>query len=86
MISTLSESKRPIIPIPAAAKYNASGQPIPPAPTTATFVFTIFTCPSYANYLRSICLEYLCISSVFNGYLILVFKGGDTLISIFLHF
>ncbi len=45
VISTLSESNNPNVPTPAPAKYNPTGQPIPPHPIKATFAFTIFSCP-----------------------------------------
>ncbi len=46
VISTVSESNKPIVPTPAPAKYNPSGQPIPPAPINATLLLTIFNWPS----------------------------------------
>jgi len=57
--SIVSESNRPRVPTPAPARYNARGQPIPPEPMRASLALTILSCPEYAIYFKSICLEYL---------------------------
>lgn len=73
--STRSESKRPMFPIPAAARYRARGHPIPPEPIRATLAYTNLTCPLYSIYLSNICLEYLSMSSLFSGACTFVFRN-----------
>ncbi len=44
--STTSSSTIPIVPMPAAARYSAVGEPRPPAPSSRTFASSIFCWPS----------------------------------------
>jgi len=60
-ISTLSLSIIPILPMPSAAKYIATGDPSPPAPTIRTLDFKSFLCPIIPIFFKIICLEYLSI-------------------------
>ncbi len=45
--------------IPAAARYNAKGEPNPPAPICNTLILESFSCPSSPIKGDIICLEYL---------------------------
>ena len=54
----------PILPIPAAAKYNKTGEPNPPAPTTRTEEDLIFFCPNSPTCGKIRCLAYLAFSSL----------------------
>jgi len=57
--STTSPSTKPIVPIPAPAKYNPAGDPKPPAPTIKTLAAFNFFCPwTPISFIKS-CLEYL---------------------------
>jgi hypothetical protein len=47
--STTSKSTMPIVPIPAAARYIAFGEPSPPAPMSRTLAFFRRFCPSMAT-------------------------------------
>ncbi|SKT88888.1 Uncharacterised protein [Mycobacteroides abscessus subsp. abscessus] len=44
--STTSNSTMPMVPTPAAARYNSVGDPSPPAPMTSTLAFLRRFCPS----------------------------------------
>ena len=44
--STTSKSTMPMRPTPAAARYNAAGEPSPPAPMQSTLPAFSFSCPS----------------------------------------
>ena len=61
--STLSSSIIPIVPTPAAARYNNSGDPSPPAPITSTFACINLFCPFPPTCGSVICLAYRWISS-----------------------
>src|SRR6185437_8963392 len=61
--STLSKSTMPRCPTPAAARYNASGDPNPPAPTISTRPFFSFCCPASPTSGSSRCRLYRSSSS-----------------------
>ena len=44
--STRSKSTIPIFPMPAAARYIATGEPSPPAPITSTLASSSLRCPA----------------------------------------
>ena len=44
--STRSKSRIPSVPTPAAARYMATGEPSPPAPTQSTFASSSLRCPA----------------------------------------
>src|SRR3989337_3889696 len=57
-MSTTSSSIIPIVPIPAAARYRAIGEPSPPAPVIKTLDSQSFSCPLPPTSERIICLLY----------------------------
>ena len=61
--------------IPAAVRYNAKGEPNPPAPICNTFILESFSCPSSPIKGEIICLEYLscCFSVKIKNHLFRIF-------------
>src|SRR5437867_621916 len=65
--STTSKSTSPSVPTPAAARYNASGEPRPPAPMRRMRAALSRRCPSTPTSGRIRCLLYRRISSLVRG-------------------
>ena len=57
--STLSKSRMPSVPTPAAARYIATGDPSPPAPMQRTFASRSLRCPAAPMFGRMMWREYL---------------------------
>ncbi len=56
--STVSKSTMPSFPIPAAARYSATGEPSPPAPITRTLASSSLRCPFPPMFGRMMWREY----------------------------